>query len=468
MVLEADETLTQAEARVPLALSSRRAQVHLRWTDAGGSHDVEIRDRLVVGSSAEVGLRIEDRTVSRIHAAFELRPDGLWVRDLGSRNGTWIDGGRLGEACLHEGARVKVGDTTIIVAGGGGATREVPLWPTDRFGKMIGRSEAMRELFLQLSRYAASDAPILLQGETGTGKELAAEGVHESSPRGAGPFIVVDCGALPENLLESELFGHARGAFTGAITARAGAFESAEGGTVFLDEIGELPLAMQPKLLRVLESKKVRRLGESTMRAVDVRFVAATHRDLQAMVGAGAFREDLYFRLGVLGARIPSLRERREDIPFLLAHFLREVPGAKLEAAILGEIGSHAWLGNVRELRSFAARIGAVGVEEAWAATRGLELRPPPSDGRSSSRLPPARRVDSTEIATLGDAPDGEALPAVSTEVPFKLLREHWIDHLERQYIGALARKGMNAPAIAEAAGLDRSYVLRLMRKHGL
>src|SRR5262249_49768276 len=156
-------------------------------------------------------------------------------------------------------------------------------------------------------------------------KELAAQAIHETSPRGAGPFVVVDCGALPENLLESELFGHTRGAFTGAIAPRAGAFESAEGGTVFLDEIGELPRRMQPKLLRVLASQTVRRLGETEHRRVDVRFVAATHRDLQAMVGAGAFREDLYFRLGVLEARIPPLRERLEDVPLLLGHFLRGV-----------------------------------------------------------------------------------------------------------------------------------------------
>ncbi len=471
MTGEADETLTQAESRVALALTTKRARLHLTWTDAAGRHDHELGDRAVVGSSTHASVRIDDRAVSRIHAAFEMRADGLWVRDLGSRNGTWVGGLRLGEARLPEGAHVQVGGTTLVVSTDPKGTRDVPLWPTERFGAMLGRAVPMRELFLRLSRYAASDAPVLLQGETGTGKELAAQAIHESSPRGAGPFVVVDCGALPETLLESELFGHVRGAFTGAIAARAGAFESAAGGTVFLDEIGELPLAMQPKLLRVLESQTVRRLGESEYRRVDVRFVAATHRDLQGMVAAGAFREDLYFRLGVLEARIPSLRERLEDVPLLLESFLRMTPYARVASERALEIASHPWLGNVRELRSFAGRIAAVGFDDAWAATRGVE--PPRSIVPPAGPAAAAATAADTATATVSPPAPASAsastgLPPVPTDVPFKALREQWTDHLEREYIGAFVRLGMNAPAIAEAAGLDRSYVLRLMRKHEL
>jgi two-component system response regulator GlrR len=452
---DADAIETHDQARVAFNLSTRRARLHLVWSDGGGPHDVELGERDVVGSSAQASVRVDDRAVSRIHASLELRADGLWVHDLGSRNGTWVEGVRLGTACIVEGSRLRVGETTLTVVSDPSSTRSVPLWPTNRFGALLGASECMRELFLCLSRYAASDAPVLLHGETGTGKELAALALHEASPRGAGPFVVVDCGALPETLLESELFGHTRGAFTGAIATRVGAFESADRGTVFLDEIGELPLPMQPKLLRALESQTVRRLGETEHRRVDVRFVAATHRDLQAMVGAGAFREDLYFRLGVLQARIPPLRERVEDLPLLLEHFLRDTPEARVGAEIVSELGDHRWLGNVRELRSFARRILPMGAPAAWAATRGLDWA-----GRSIAPRP------SSPVAPAPSQTHG--LPAVSTEAPFKVLREQWVDHLEREYIGALVRRGLNAPAIAESAGLDRSYVLRLMRKHGL
>ena len=203
------------------------------------------------------------------------------------------------------------------------------LWPGPQFGRLIGPSVKMRELFARLARIARAPASVLIEGETGTGKELVARAIHDASPRAGRPFVVIDCGALPENLLDAELFGHARGAFTGAVAARAGAFESAEGGTVFLDEIGELPLGVQPKLLRVLESRAVRRLGENDHRPVDVRVLSATHRDLRTMVNSRAFREDLYFRLAVLPVRVPPLRERPGDIIALAQHFLpRESAGS--------------------------------------------------------------------------------------------------------------------------------------------
>jgi transcriptional regulator with GAF, ATPase, and Fis domain len=316
------------------------------------------------------------------------------------------------------------------------------LWPGDRFGPLIGRSAPMREIFGTVARVAATDSTVLLHGETGTGKEVVARAVHEASPRAGGAFVIIDCGALPETLLDSELFGHARGAFTGAQVARAGAIETAAGGTVFLDEIGELPLALQPKLLRVIESRTVRRLGESNHRAVDVRFVAATHRDLREMVNAGAFREDLYFRLAVVPLEIPPLRSRLEDIPILVEHFLAQLGrGAALEPLVVNELASRPWIGNVRELRNFVERAVALGSAQALAMSRG-------------GAEPTTTRI-----------PFPESLLAMS----FRDAREHAMDELERAYVQSLlARHDRNVAVAAAAAGLDKSYVHKLMRKHGL
>jgi transcriptional regulator with PAS, ATPase and Fis domain len=305
---------------------------------------------------------------------------------------------------------------------------------------------------MRISNYARSDAPVLIQGETGTGKELVARALHDASPRAAAPFVVVDCAALPENLIESELFGHTRGAFTGAVGTRQGAIEEANGGTVFLDEIGELPLAMQPKLLRALESKTVRRIGETEHRRVDVRFVAATHRDLQQLVASGAFREDLFFRLAVLPATIPPLRARPADIPLLLQHFLvqRAWGSAPLPETLVAEVQEHPWLGNVRELRSFVDRLSSVGPEMAWALTRGTAATSPPP---SSSDV----------------RGDDARFPSVDVTIPFKTLRDDWNAHLEREYMRKLIElHGRKLPDLANAAQLDRTYVSRLIQKHRL
>jgi transcriptional regulator with GAF, ATPase, and Fis domain len=315
----------------------------------------------------------------------------------------------------------------------------------------------MRELFMRISQYASSPAPVLVRGETGTGKELIARALHEASPRSGGPFVVVDCAALPDNLLESELFGHVKGAFTGAAGTRAGAIETGHGGTVFLDEIGEMPLTMQPKLLRAIESRTIRRVGEATHREVDVRFVAATHRDLASMVSVGAFREDLYFRLAVLPLDVPPLRERPDDVPVLVEHFLGRVRGVHVGDEAMEKLCAHPWLGNVRELRNFVDRASTVGVAHALAMLEGGEA-------------PVSRRPDPpTAPRGPGGGAGGPPLPAVPTDRPFKELREAYNDHLEREYFGGLVRKlGRNVTAIAEAAGLDRTYVNRLLRKHDL
>jgi transcriptional regulator with GAF, ATPase, and Fis domain len=426
-----------------LARATHRDAPTLSWVDASGPHAVRLGARAVAGSAPGADLLLADRTVSRLHAEFEQRADGLWVRDLGSKNGTFVQGVCVAEARVPAGGRVQLGDT-VLTAAAEPSRATVALWPTDRFGSLVGASAAMRELFANLAQIARTDSTVLVHGETGTGKELVAEAIHTTSRRRDGAFVVVDCAGLPENLLEAELFGHAKGAFTGAASARAGAIEAADGGTVFLDEIGELPLAMQPKLLRVLESRTVRRLGEAQHRPVDVRFVSATHRDLRAMVNAGAFREDLYFRLAVIPVEVPPLRARLEDVPRLAEHFLPPEARGALTPELLRELSLRPWSGNVRELRNFVERAVAVGARTALA----MEPRGGPAPAAAGR---------------------GGAAPEVSIELPLRESRERWSEHFEREYVRRLLEHhGGNVPAAAQAARCDRTYIYRLIRKYDL
>jgi two-component system response regulator GlrR len=413
----------------------------LTWTDAGGRHTREVDDTLVVGGAEGVGLVIADPAVSRLHAELEPLDSGLWVRDLESRNGTFVQGVRVTRACVPEGGVLRLGATEVTVRYAPQAT-PVEIWPDGRFGPMVGASVPMRELFARLARVARSEATVLIQGETGTGKELAAQAIHDASPRAGEPFVIIDCGALPESLLEAELFGHRKGAFTGAVEARAGAIEAADGGTVFLDEIGELPLNMQPKLLRVLESRTVRRVGETGQRPVNVRFLSATNRDLRTMVSTRAFREDLYFRLAVLPVTIPPLRERPADILALVQHFLPKESLAAVTPQMMRELGARPWLGNVRELRNFIERALTLGATEALALS-----------------APTARPGEETE----------PRFPPALLALPYKEMRERVLLAAEREYVEALlARHDRDVAAAAEAAGLNRTYLYRLVARHRL
>jgi transcriptional regulator with GAF, ATPase, and Fis domain len=417
-----------------------RSWPELSWSDEGGTHKCVVTGRTTLGSAPGAQVRIADREVSRLHAELDPTDRGTWVRDLGSRNGTFVDNLQVAAAMLPDGARIRVGRTDVVLRYPAEAS-PVELWPQESFGGLIGASTPMRELFAQMSRVAHSDAPALILGETGTGKELVARAIHDASARASGPFVIVDCAALASSLIEGELFGHARGAFTGAVSARTGSFEAANGGTIFLDEIGELPPELQPKLLRVLESRTVKRLGESEHRPIDVRLVAATHRDLRRMVNAGAFREDLYFRIAVLPLVLPPLRSRKQDIPLLFNHFL----GSRktVEPVSERELTDMPWLGNVRELRNFVERACAIGGRESLQSSHGSD----------------------DPAASAGNA----GTPAVPFDQPFKEFRERWIDHGEREYLRRLLeRHARNVPAAAEEAGLDRTYVYRLIRKHGL
>jgi transcriptional regulator with GAF, ATPase, and Fis domain len=421
----------------PLEAPQPRATANLRWTDATGPREARVDRPMIIGSAAEAQVTVHDRTVSRAHAAFEPRSDGLWVVDHGSRNGTFVGDIRVESARLPQGGRLRLGGVEIAVAYGAVSTPDV--WPEGRFGRLIGRTAIMRELFANVARYAATEFPVLVHGETGTGKELVAQAIHEASAMREGPLVVVDCAALPPTLLESELFGHVRGAFTGADQDRPGAFETAEGGTIFIDELGELPLGLQPKLLRVLESRTVRRVGESTYRPVKARFVFATHRDLRAMVALRSFREDLFFRLAVLTLEIPPLRARRGDIPMLLDLFLAPRRVAELPQDVLAQIVDRPWPGNVRELRNFAAQLSVHGFDRA----RDLV-----ADG------PPASVSEPILVE------DGEG---------FKAFRERWIEQGERVFVTrALEAAGGNIAKAARDSGVDRTYMFRLVKKLGL
>jgi two-component system, NtrC family, response regulator GlrR len=434
----------------------------LEWTDAAGPHSLHVEERMIIGSSTGAGIVIQDPAVSRLHAELEPRNDGLWVRDLGSRNGTFLAGIQITGARLPQGARLRVGATEIRVQYRD-EKQPVELWPEGRFGRLVGDSAPMRELFATLSRLAPMDAPVLIHGETGTGKELVAQSIHDASPRASKPFVVVDCAALPENLLDAELFGHARGAFTGAVGARPGAIEAAEGGTVFLDEIGELPISMQPKLLRVIESQTVRRVGETARRQVDVRFISATHRDLLTMVNAGEFREDLYFRLAVLPVSVPPLRARAGDVARLAEHFWTERGhGGALSPEFIAALANRPWRGNVRELRNFIDRARALGLEQALAMTGAVQ---PVHDAAPESvgRMPTSLPMPAPPATNVASPPEDIFLRT------FKEFREAWIDEGERSYVRRLLeRHDRSVAAASREAGVDRTYIYRLIRKHSL
>ena len=398
---------------------------------------------LVVGAHASCDLVLGDPQVSRRHAELAIVPEGIRIKDLGSTNGTWWQGTKVGEVVVPSGATVKFGETPVRIS-----AAEAPMLPPsdrDHFGAMAGKSVAMRELFAVLEMAAPSDATVLIEGESGTGKELAARAIHDASGRAKGPFVVVDCSAIAENLVDSHLFGHVRGAFTGADRERKGAFVEASGGTLVLDELGELPLAAQSKLLRVLEAHTVQPVGADRPIQVDTRVIAATHRDLSRMVAAKEFRFDLFYRLAVVHVALPPLRERLEDLPHLIATFFvgRSTDPGPIDGDNLERMRRHAWPGNVRELRNV--------LERAWA------LSGPKATFRDL-RLwldPGAAQPQHAEV--------------VDTSLPFKEAKERWNDVFERRYVAMVfADSSNNVTRAAEHAGLSRRHFRELLYKHAI
>jgi DNA-binding NtrC family response regulator len=398
---------------------------------------------IVIGSGTGSDARLSDPTVSRRHLSVALGEGGLVVRDLGSTNGSFVRGARFQELILGFGAEIQLGQTTLKYVPEEEAV-EVPPADSESFGALLGRDPKMRQVFRMLGEVAATDATVLLEGETGTGKELLAEEIHRHSPRHGQPFVVFDCGAVPKELIESALFGHVRGAFTGAVSDRRGAFAEAEGGTLFLDEIGELALEMQPALLRAIDRRMIRPVGASGYQNVSLRVVAATNRDLRAEVAARRFREDLYYRVAVFRISVPPLRDRPADVPLLVHRFAAEFGGRRalqVRPEDLARLARYPWPGNVRELRNL--------VERACALTHG-------------------------DVLDLGDFFGPETTPApaaggIPYDLPFKEAKAQVVDQFERQYLQVLLeRHGGNLSAAARAAAVDRKHLRELLRKHGL
>lgn len=385
---------------------------------------------LLLGTSPACTLRLTDSLVSRRHVRMLLEGRLLRITDLGSTNGTFVDGVRLLDGFLRGGELVRLGRTALraeIVAG----TPATPLPNVDRFGRLIGASVGMRRLYPLCARLAASDVTVVIEGETGTGKEVLAESIHEASPRARGPFVVFDCTAVAPNLLESALFGHEKGAFSGALATHRGVFEEANGGTLLIDEIGDLDLSLQPKLLGVLQRGEVRRVGGARPIPVNVRVLAATRRDLDHEVQAGRFRDDLFYRLAVARIELPPLRDRPGDVELLARHFWERVgAGQPFPEEVLSRLVDYAWPGNVRELGNAIARLAALG-------TLG-EPTPGP-------RAP---------------AGSQDAIDAVLAEnLPFPRARDRVLALFEERYVSRLLEvHGGNVAEAAAASGVARRY----------
>jgi two-component system response regulator HydG len=398
---------------------------------------------ILVGQSPACALRVTDPEVSRRHAAFELAGDRLRVTDLASTNGTFAGTLAINDACLSGGETLRLGATTLRIE------RSVSppasqLGLQTHFGRVIGASRAMRRLYPLIERLASSDLPLVIEGETGTGKEALAEMIHECGARAAQPFVVFDCTAVPPNLVESELFGHERGAFTGAVTSRKGVFEQAHQGTLLIDEIGDLEPSLQPKLLRAIERSEIRRVGSERVIRINVRLLAATRRNLDDEVQRGRFRDDLFYRLAVGRIELPPLRRRQGDIRVLACHFWRELggkPGA-LREEVLQRWENEAWPGNIRQLRNAVAHHLALGDLDVAAPAECEE-----SLEQSGSGLPNA------------PAQDDFIARAIAGNLPLPVARMRVVKEFEQRYIATiLERHGGNVARAAEASGIARRY----------
>jgi DNA-binding NtrC family response regulator len=437
----------------PRELRIRKVRLVIEEGVQKGEEWVLEKDLIRIGTKEDNDLVIPDKTVSRYHAELFFDSQDMVLRDLESTNGTYIDGHRIREVYLKPDTVFRVGNTPVRFEP---TSEKLQIYPSkhEQFGELIGRSLKMREVFGVLEKIAPTDVTVIIEGETGTGKELVARAIHTFSRRATGPFVVFDCGAVPETLIESELFGHEKGSFTGAIMTRPGVFEAADGGTLFLDEIGELPIDLQPKLLRALESREVRRVGSNSTRKIDVRVVAATNRELKEEVRAGRFREDLYYRLAVVGLGLPPLRERPDDIVPLVRHFLKRIPGNRhadgslrvqdLSEDVKERLESYDWPGNVRELYN--------AVERACSFAEGSEI--------DIADLPEQLRVSRTQIL--------KGLQ-IHKNLPFKDAKEKVVELFEREYlVELLKRNQLNISQAAREAQIDRKSITRLLKKHGI
>jgi DNA-binding NtrC family response regulator len=414
------------------------------WVDIGA-------DPIIVGRNAACKLVLDDGKVSAVHAELVATEQGVKVRDLGSRNGTFVGGVRVGEIYLATASKLRIGETEIVFEPVGAQRIAVPSVPM--FGPMVASSPVMRGIFERLGKVSATDLTLLITGETGTGKELVAQAMHLASPRAKKPFVVVDCGSIPPTLAEATLFGHERGAFTGAVDKRLSPFQEADGGTIFLDELGELPLDVQPKLLRALAERRIKPVGGSAYREVDVRVLAATRRDLVRAVNSGTFRSDLYFRIAQIKIELPALRQRLEDIPILVRRMLKdlgeEAAYERIAASTLERLMRHDWPGNVRELRNAVAVAHALageGEEIDIAAHLGALTESPFAGGGLAG--------------TITGSFKGQKFQDAKRDV---------LARFERDYFAALSDEAKgNVSEMARRAGMERAHVRAYLRRHGI
>jgi DNA-binding NtrC family response regulator len=431
-------------------LSETRTRI-LHWHVVGGvasmldgsEYTIDV-DPLVVGRDPGAGVVLADPEVSALHCELRAVSDGILVRDLGSTNGTFFGPVRVREAVIAVPMDLTLGGTTIKLDPK--AKRRVDVGFSEQFGPLVGASPRMRRVFSVLEKVAKTPLSVLIQGETGTGKELAARAIHDASERSKGPFVVVDCGSIPATLAESILFGHEKGAFTGAADRRKGAVAEADGGTLFLDELGELPLELQPKLLRALSERQVKRVGASEFESVDVRVLAATRRDLGEEMNAGRFRSDLFFRIAQVRVELPALRERLSDLPVLVRDICRRARKAEHAPAVLAWIehrmASHDWPGNVRELSNVAS-VAATLADDPGAIDDVLAL---------------AR--NDVAIERSGRGPSG---------TDFGEAKRLAIGQFEQDYFTSLARRCHgNISEMARQSGMERHHVRAYLRKYGI
>lgn len=456
------------------------------------------QDTIRIGSMADNDLVFVDDAVSRYHCRIVQEEGGYLLLDTGSTNGTFVNGVRVREAYLYNGCTIGVGQSEVQFYS---AQEKVDVVPSQksRLGEIVGRNLKMRELYSVIEKIAPSSATVIIEGETGTGKEVVAQTIHKLSPRAQNTMMVFDCGAVPKNLIESELFGHEKGSFTGAIMTRQGLFEMAHGSTLFLDELGELPSELQPKLLRALEQREIRRVGGTRSIKVDVRIIAATNRLLEEEVRSGRFRQDLFYRLSVVRLFLPPLRERIDDIPLLIETFLHDhaynrLPDGtrkctRVSSETLDLLKSYGWPGNVRELInaveravSFASgdeispenlpdgvRLGEYARERTMPMSmRSPQPRPPPLLSSESSQQVASETLAPRAVA-LPTPPAGNSAFAPQTDLPFKDAKELWVSAFEHQYIMSLLRKNRgNISHAAREAEIDRKYFRKLMRKYDI
>lgn len=408
-----------------------------------------------IGKREGNDLILSDKTVSRNHVEIEYTSDSFLLRDMNSTNGTYVNGTKVKEAYLAPGDIIKLGNTAIEFQAFS-ETAKIEPSSNEAFGAMVAKSRKMRQIFGILEKISPTFATVVIEGETGTGKDLVARAIHQFSTRKNKPFVVFDCSSVAANLIESELFGHEKGAFTGAIKSRRGAFEEASGGTIFLDEIGELPIDLQPKLLRALEQREIRRVGANLPTAIDVRVICATNRDLKREVAEGRFREDLYYRLSVVKIHIPPLHERPEDIPVIIekilrdAKFNRTVDGGlritRVEDDALKALQRYQWPGNVRELTNIIER--ATSFSDTHSITKAhLDYV--------------FSEMDNEEERT-------EKL-VMDNDLPFKEAKQKLLDVFEKDYlVDLLKRNNNNLSKAAREAKIDRKHIRNLLKKYGI